>query len=147
MLRINGNPFENGEKKYGPYFVSFFDELKYLDYKLVSKEDRHTAKELHKDENVDLENNAKEKEPGGESGQYKEYEDAGIGCTVDLLSNVMKCGPSYSAIECMSSYAELLTTSENVIEEKFTTYASNMKTLSNDRANLVKDCMTKFDVA
>lgn len=97
---MNDNPFEKtSDKKYGPYCISILDDLVYLDYKLITDDDKFNAKELYKDEMNDIEQNAKDKEPSGEAGVDKEYEDAGIGCTVELLSSVMKCQVDYAAVE------------------------------------------------
>ena len=96
---MNDNPFEKtSDKKYGPYCISFLDDLVYLDYKLITDDDKFNAKELYKDEMIDNEQNAKDKDPSGETGVDKEFEDAGIACTVDLLSSVMKCQSDYDAV-------------------------------------------------
>ena len=51
VLRINDNSFEKtSDKKYPFYCISLLEELEYLDYKLIEKNERAQAKEEHKDE-------------------------------------------------------------------------------------------------
>jgi len=44
VLRINGNKFEEtSDKKYGPYCISYLNDLIYLDYKLIDAVEREHA--------------------------------------------------------------------------------------------------------
>jgi Leucine-rich repeat (LRR) protein len=68
VLRINDNSFEKtSDKKYPYYCISYLEELEYLDYKLIEKNERDQAKEEFKD---DLDGEAAVgREAGGEMNQ------------------------------------------------------------------------------
>jgi hypothetical protein len=148
VLRINDNTFEKtSDKKYPFYCISFLEELQYLDYKLIEKNERAAAKEEFKDD-IDGEAAAAGTNlPGEPSQEDKDIEEAGIGCTVALLDQVMKGHHHYAAVSQLIGYTDLFTTAENNIEEKFGTYSQGMRECSKARNSLINDCSKKFRVA
>lgn len=57
VLRINENPFQkHNDKEYKSYIIAYLKDLKYLDYKLISEQDRNNAREEHKEEMQDVDN-------------------------------------------------------------------------------------------
>jgi hypothetical protein len=140
VLRINDNDFEKtSDKKYPPYCISYLEDLEYLDYKLIEKNEREAAKEEFKDD-IQEGDGTKDKAEGEMTQEERDLEEAGITCTVNLLDKVMKGHHTYSAVSELSGYNDLFTTAENNIEEKFNTYSQGMREASKAKNSLIKDC-------
>jgi hypothetical protein len=59
----------------------------------------------------------------------------------------MVCFVDYPALKELPKYTDYFQASETFIEERFTTYSTQMRGITKDMADLIIDCRAKFRAA
>ena len=150
MLKIKQNWFkESGDKEYKGRIIAFLTELKYLDYELISEEERKKANNHHradidaKKQSIDMSQEKNE----NEDQQKKELKEAHIESTHDLFINCCKKFEDYNKISSFQKFNDHYSTYESHVEELVTKFQGEIKLQHRNKKKIQKFCLEKMRLA
>ena len=91
VLRINENDFKKlSDKDYKLYIIAYLKNIKYLDYELITEQERMDAREEHKDELSTDNDAANEQKEDQQQSVDPILVAAKIDCTIDIFTKIVK---------------------------------------------------------
>jgi len=134
LINFAGNPICK-DPEYRPYILSHIKNLKYLDYRLVNKDQVTSAREQYQDEMLELEEKeeqeeAKEKADGEKRVHNALMAEANMPGVEDLFETMLKDDPEFSKLRYIPSKDHpQLTEGIGEFRDKFAQFTEEFKTV------------------
>ena len=148
LINFAGNPICK-DPEYRPYILSHIKNLKYLDYRLVNKDQVTSAREQYQDEMLELEEKeeqeeAKEKADGEKRVHNALMAEANMPGVEDLFETMLKDDPEFSKLRYIPSKDHpQLTEGIGEFRDKFAQFTEEFKTVmleQHDKKTKVGGC-------
>lgn len=134
LINFAGNPISK-KPDYRPYILSHIKNLKYLDYRLVNKDQVTAAREQYQDEMLELEEKEEQEEAKEKGDSEKRVHnalmaEANMPGVEDLFENMLKEDPEFSKLRYIPSKDQpQLTDGIGEFRDKFTQFTDEFKTV------------------
>lgn len=136
------NPFTKyTETEYKQYAMACLKDLKYLDYELIEEDVRSAARDKHKDEINEKENQIQaEKQDEDQSLIDPELKEAKIDCTQGMLEKILADDDDATKLKSLLKFNDYFAQHETNIEEMTIKFQQEMKILHREKKRTVLYC-------
>jgi hypothetical protein len=144
VLKIAGNPFHrigaSGADDYKLYAIEMLKKLKYLDYQLISIDQRNDAKAKHNDDVADKDQGNAVNQEDSNKAVDQELIDSKIDSTHKLIERILDECEEAQKLKLLSKFNDSWSIFEQAVDEQTQKYQNEIKNLHKEKQRHIKYC-------